>query len=217
MCPQKTKKNSKPSYRVSNNLPLAKSFKLPVQLPTTANHVYFTALLDSGAALNFINQGTVTKYHIPTKPCVPPIKVNAVNDTPIGTGITQQTVPIPLQIGLFHTDMISFYVIPAPRYEIILGYPWLALHDPLISWQNNEVVSWSTHCHANCLNVPLPKPCLTTSIESQETKAITPIPECYASFQEVVSKTKAEQLPPHREWDCAIDLLPNAMPPKSEV
>ncbi len=31
------------------------------------------------------------------------------------------------------------------------------------------------------------------------------------------SKTKATQLPPHQTWDCAIDLLPNAMPPKSKV
>ncbi|KAK3517125.1 hypothetical protein QTP86_004013, partial [Hemibagrus guttatus] len=38
-----------------------------------------------------------------------------------------------------------------------------------------------------------------------------------AELQEVFSKTKATQLPPHRPWDCAIDLLPNAMPPKSKI
>lgn len=31
------------------------------------------------------------------------------------------------------------------------------------------------------------------------------------------SKTKATELPPYWPWDCAIDLLPNAMPPKSKV
>ncbi|KAK3510668.1 hypothetical protein QTP70_012816 [Hemibagrus guttatus] len=36
-------------------------------------------------------------------------------------------------------------------------------------------------------------------------------------MREVFSKTKATQLPPHRPWDCTIDLLPNAMPPKSKV
>ena len=33
----------------------------------------------------------------------------------------------------------------------------------------------------------------------------------------VFSKTKAVQLPPHRPWDCAIELLPGTTPPKSQV
>lgn len=47
-------------------------------------------------------------------------------------------------------------------------------------------------------------------------KAVT-LPPCYDDLAEVFSKTKATQLPPHRSWDCSIDLLPNAMPPKSRV
>ncbi|KAL0165801.1 hypothetical protein M9458_037645 [Cirrhinus mrigala] len=31
------------------------------------------------------------------------------------------------------------------------------------------------------------------------------------------NKTKPTQLPPHHPWDCAIDLLPSAMPPKSRI
>ncbi|KAK3555967.1 hypothetical protein QTP86_029930, partial [Hemibagrus guttatus] len=50
-------------------------------------------------------------------------------------------------------------------------------------------------------------------VESPECKPVT-IPSCYQELQEVFSKTKATQLPPHHPWDCAIDLLPNAMPPK---
>ncbi len=61
------------------------------------------------------------------------------------------------------------------------------------------------------------KPCLTTSIESPNTTQTTEIPSCYEEFSEVFSKIKATQLPPHRPWDCAIDLLTNAMPPKSKV
>ncbi len=36
-------------------------------------------------------------------------------------------------------------------------------------------------------------------------------------ISDVFSKEKATQLPPHRPWDCAIDLLPNIQPPKSKV
>ncbi|KAL0148123.1 hypothetical protein M9458_056593 [Cirrhinus mrigala] len=68
----------------------------------------------------------------------------------------------------------------------------------------------------NCLPVK-PQRCLTTSIESPETQVKITIPTHYYDLSEVFSKTRATQLPPHRPWDCAIDLLPNAMPPKSRI
>ncbi|KAK3551728.1 hypothetical protein QTP70_023263 [Hemibagrus guttatus] len=39
----------------------------------------------------------------------------------------------------------------------------------------------------------------------------------YNDLSEVFSKEKAIHLPPHRPWDCAIDFLPNTMPPKSRI
>ncbi len=71
-------------------------------------------------------------------------------------------------------------------------------------------------CINHCFNLR-PQPCLTTSIESPETNKTVNIPSCYNDLSEVFRKTKAPHLPPHRPWDCAIDLLPNAMPPKSKV
>jgi len=56
-----------------------------------------------------------------------------------------------------------------------------------------------------------------TSIESPTSTKAVNIPPCYDDLAEVFSKTKATQLPPHRPWDCTIDLLPNAMPPKSKI
>ncbi|KAL0194378.1 hypothetical protein M9458_012674, partial [Cirrhinus mrigala] len=68
----------------------------------------------------------------------------------------------------------------------------------------------------NCFSAK-PQPCLTTSIESPETQVKVTIPAHYLDLKEVFSKAKATQLSPHRPWDCAIDLLQNAMPPKSKV
>ncbi|KAK3555047.1 hypothetical protein QTP86_006361 [Hemibagrus guttatus] len=100
--------------------------------------------------------------------------------------------------------------------EIILEYPWLSVHDPVISWYQGEITHWSQFCFSHCLGNTAIKSCLTTSVESPECKPVT-ILSCYQDLQEVFSKAKATQLPPHRPWDCAIDLLPNAMPPKSKV
>ncbi len=71
-------------------------------------------------------------------------------------------------------------------------------------------------CINHCFAIR-PQPCFTTSIESPETHKTINIPSCYNDLSEVFSKTKATRLPPHRPGDCAIELLPNAMPPKSKV
>ncbi|KAI2663454.1 Transposon Tf2-11 polyprotein [Labeo rohita] len=43
------------------------------------------------------------------------------------------------------------------------------------------------------------------------------IPAEYIAFQDVFSKQAATHLPPHRPWDCAIELLPGAQLPKGRV
>ncbi|KAI2647858.1 Transposon Tf2-9 polyprotein [Labeo rohita] len=193
-----------------------KSLTLPVTIRTDTLTLDLTAMIDSGAALNLINKDIVKKYNIPIQPCIPPIQIKAINDTLIDHGIHHQTRTVKLQIGLLHQESITLYVVDSPKYEVILGFPWLSIHDPDISWFQGELTHWSRFCMENCL-LAQPQPCLTTSIESPDTQVKITIPSHYQDLSEVFSKTKATQLPPHRPWDCAIDLLPNAMPPKSKV
>ncbi len=40
------------------------------------------------------------------------------------------------------------------------------------------------------------------------------LPSMYHDLAEAFSRSKATKLPPHRSYDCAIDFLPNATPPK---
>ncbi|KAK3557354.1 hypothetical protein QTP70_026572 [Hemibagrus guttatus] len=217
-CPLKTRGSINDNNRVSVDhlLRVNESLTALVKITTDQDSFDFTALIDSGSALNLIHQDLIKTCNIPIQPCNPPRKVNAVNNKPIGDGIRHQTLPVQLQVGLFHWETITFYVIDSPHHEIILGYPWLSVHDPVISWYQDEITHWSQFCFSHCLNNTIIKPCLTTSVESPECKPVT-IPSCYHDLQEVFSKTKATQLPPHRPWDCTIDLLPNAMPPKSKV
>ncbi|KAL0172725.1 hypothetical protein M9458_033036, partial [Cirrhinus mrigala] len=142
--------------------------------------------------------------------------IKAINDTLIDHGIHYQTKTVKLQVGLLHQENITLYVVDSPKYEVILGFPWLSIHDPAISWFQGELTRWSQFCMTNCFPIQ-PQPCLTTSIESPDTQVKITIPSYYQDLSEVFSKTKATQLPPHRPWDCAIDLLPNAMPTKSRV
>ncbi|KAL0177239.1 hypothetical protein M9458_026133, partial [Cirrhinus mrigala] len=92
---------------------------------------------------------------------------------------------------------------------IILGRPWLCRHRPELRWDPCDITRWSQQCHTQCLsNLPHPRPF----------PAFTPeIPVEYAAFQDVFSKQAATHLPPHRPWDCAINLLPGAQLPKGRV
>ncbi len=75
-------------------------------------------------------------------PCIPPINIIAINNQPIGGGITHQTAPVTVKIGIFHSETISLYVTSTPQHPIVLGNPWLAIHDPQISWNSKELTKW---------------------------------------------------------------------------
>ncbi|KAL0153008.1 hypothetical protein M9458_051687, partial [Cirrhinus mrigala] len=219
-CPHKTKKNPTLRYSVSTiELPNPKqrSFLLECELSVDTAIQCVSALVDSGSAVNVINQELTDKLKIHTLPCVPAINITTIDNGAIGSGITATTRPVTLHIGLFHKETITFHVVPSCKYQVILGHPGLAVHDPSISWNRGELTKWSTYCLNNCLTKTRTYPCLSTSVESPENQVQTPLPQVYSEFAEVFSKSKATQLPPHRPWDCAIELLPNMSPPKSKV
>ncbi len=108
--------------------------------------------------------------------------------------------------------------------DIIQGRPWLTLHSPEIRWETSEVIRWSKFCFQHCLK-EIPRPPLktpaaqvaSTRVERPESGVTSMIPSDYRAFQDVFCKQATTQLPPHRPWDCAIDLLPGYNLPKGRV
>src|SRR4029434_85666 len=78
-----------------------------------------------------------------------------------------------------NTEFLSFHLFNSPSHPIILGFPWLAKHNPHMNWVTGEVTGWD--------------------------------------LKEVFNKTRATSLPPHRSYDCAIDLLPGSSPPRGRL
>uniref|UniRef100_A0A3B1ID85 Gypsy retrotransposon integrase-like protein 1 n=1 Tax=Astyanax mexicanus TaxID=7994 RepID=A0A3B1ID85_ASTMX len=153
-------------------------------------------------------------YRYPFRLWTPHSRLKALDGRPLGKGtVSKQTVEIPLQVGLFHQETISFLIIESPDHPIILGFSWLAQHNPQISWKHGEIIKWSNYCYDHCLTIP----CLATTVESPDLLNTFSVPDCYQDLKEVFSKERATQLPPHRPWDCSIDLLPNSTPPRSRV
>ncbi|KAI3373892.1 hypothetical protein L3Q82_022461, partial [Scortum barcoo] len=61
------------------------------------------------------------------------------------------------------------------------------------------------------------KPDQTLEPAPDEIPDLEKVPQCYHDLREVFSKTKAMSLPPHRPWNCPIDLLPGAPIPKARL
>ncbi|KAK3542860.1 hypothetical protein QTP70_006130 [Hemibagrus guttatus] len=171
------------------------SLLVPVSLCVSNRGVSVSALIDSGAAVNLIDGALVERLGIPTFPCLPPLRITAIDSCPIGEGyLKHQTELLKFRVGLFHHERLAFYVTSSPANPVILGFLWLRRHDPQISWRTGELVRWSPACKEKCLR-------------DQE----------YAEFREVFSEERAARLPAHQPWDCAINLLPNASPPRGWV
>ncbi|QRW20813.1 Retrotransposable element Tf2 protein [Rhizoctonia solani] len=79
---------------------------------------------------------------------------------------------------------------------------WLKKHNPQILWEKHTLVFNSLYCSNNCLATPA----------VLELKAVEEIPVPYQEFARVFSEEESSKLPPHRPYDIAIELLPDAKP-----
>ncbi len=182
-------------------------------------------LVDSGASGNFISSLSLLQIKLPRLRCTTSYRISNIQGKPLSKGLVHHRTPeVTLRIGNFHTEQISFLVLEEATVDIVLGRPWLARHHPDIHWSSGEVLKWSESCFGKCLT-DLPTPGRTipsvsicsTTIESPVSHNSVQIPAAYRTFQDMFSKVAATRLPPHRPWDCAIDLLPGAKLPKGRV
>ena len=173
------------------------------------------ALIDSGAEENFLDSGFVAQWGIPTIQLKTPMVANALNGQRLAN-ITHVSTPVSLFLSGNHHEEMSFYVINSPNSPLVLGHPWLAKHNPHIDWRGMRIVGWSPSCLSNCLiqaQTRLPP----TSGSPEEFPDLSAVPREYMNLKTVFSKSRASSLPPHRPYDCCIDLLPGTSPPRGRL
>lgn len=104
-----------------------------------------------------------------------------------------------------HQETIDFFIFHSPLTPIVLGHPSLTQHNLQINWTEGTTLSWSLLCHVECLvsAVPAVSP---VSVFQEEPSDLSGVPEENHDLQVVFSHSWAASLPPHRPYDCSIDL-----------
>uniref|UniRef100_A0AAY4CER3 Gypsy retrotransposon integrase-like protein 1 n=3 Tax=Denticeps clupeoides TaxID=299321 RepID=A0AAY4CER3_9TELE len=196
-------------------MPPTSRLTLPAVLECHQRSISTTAFVDSGAAGNFIDHSFIRQHHIPLELLPNPLTITSVDGHPISAGpIIHRTVPLQLRLDS-HVEKIQFLVTKIITSPLLLGFPWLSLHEPHLSWSSGMVLEWGAHCHHHCL---LPQPSSSVSTNPEPSPPVLDnIPSCYHDLATVFSSAKAAQLPPHRPGDMAIDLLPGTTPPKGHL
>ncbi|KAI2647118.1 Transposon Tf2-6 polyprotein [Labeo rohita] len=182
-----------PTFMTSGEYSTANSFCL--NIPHISAELVFNSclfpvhvLVDSGVAGNFISSQCLTDFKIPEVASETFYQISTIQGTPLGNGcINRRTVELELILNGNHSERLTLLVLPKATVDVILGDPWLTRHSPHIDWCSGEILGSVT------------------------------IPSEYASYADVFSKEQATHLPPHRRWDCSIDLLPGARLPQGKI
>ena len=182
-------------------------------------------LVDSGADESLMDWGLVKRLGITTVPLTSPVDASAL-DGKLLFRVTHITEPVQVTIDDIHTETLRFHLFDSALHPIVLGLPWLLRHNPNIDWRSGNIMNWGSDCKVTCLASPgnsrqsvnqtdIPNR-VTTDIKSEYTD-LSRVPACYLDLKEVFDKTKATSLPPHRPYDCPIDLLPGAPIPRGRL
>ncbi|KAK3539464.1 hypothetical protein QTP70_008500 [Hemibagrus guttatus] len=189
------------------------------QSPITGVQVLF----DSGSYGNFISSHLLSACKVPCQRNPTHYQITTIQGKPLDKGLVQWKMPeLTLRIGCLHEEMLSLLVLKESAVDVVLGCPWLAKHQPNIRWNSGSIDQWSDYCIQHCLrSLPMHPPETavlgSTTIESPVSCTQLNLPGEYQDYQDVFSQMAATKLPPHRPWDCAIDLLPGAKLPKGRV
>ena len=170
-------------------------------------------LIDSGSDANIMDSNLARQLGVGQIPLPAPVSTNALDGRLLGT-VTHLTAPIRMLISGNHHETLQFHILPSPRHPLLLGFPWLRRHNPHLDWTTGAILGWSSSCHQVCLKqAAAPQ----TSARTSSSTDVLGVPAEYLDFREVFSKAKATSLPPHRPYDCAINLQPGATPPRGRL
>ncbi|CAJ0954229.1 unnamed protein product [Ranitomeya imitator] len=159
-----------------------------------------------GAALNLMDLEFARCCGFSLQPLQSPIPLRGIDATPLAKDKPQYWTQMTMYMAPAHQEDCRFLVLHNLHDVVVLGFPWLQEHNPVLDWKTMSVTSWG--CQGVHSDVPL------MSISSSPSSEV---PEFLSDFQDVFDEPKSSSLPPHRDCDCAINLIPGCKFPKGRL
>lgn len=123
---------------------------LPYSVDTGKEHLQTTALVDSGAnGIAFIDQTFVRNSGLPLLQLRKPRRLEVANGHQSAAGRITHLVRLPIEIQ-GHRESLPCFVTKLSQHPIVLGRPWMQIHDPTSSWRKNTLTFASSHCRQAC-------------------------------------------------------------------
>ena len=111
------------------------------------NGIEVTFLIDSGASECFLSTEFVERNKIKTKKTKEKLQIQLADGTVRGSNLIVDQACV---VFKDHAEFIDFSVISLPKYEAILGKPWLDRWNPVIDWKQNSL-AWKMGSRQICV------------------------------------------------------------------
>ncbi|KAK9399022.1 PEG10: Retrotransposon-derived protein PEG10, partial [Crotalus adamanteus] len=109
------------------------------------------------------------------------------------------TRPLHVHIGP-HVEEAVFYVATVSHFPVVLGVEWLRAHDLQIIWSSGAVRFPGKKCATHHLRV-----CAGNVATYVDLDLLAEL----GDYANVFGEKEVDQLPPHRSYDCLVDLVPD--------
>ncbi len=182
-------------------------------------------MVDSGATGNFMDHTTAIRHGFKLVRKERPYHLFALDGDAIGSKngqVTIQTDKLDMKTLRGHTEDIEFDVTNLGTHKLVLGMPWLSLHNPTIDWWKERITL--DHCQCGSDRKALDQDtnilkqeelCATLLTKEDPTQAsvLKRIPAAYKEYESLfLEGPKNEALPEHQPWDHEIPLEPGKTP-----
>ncbi|CAJ0935367.1 unnamed protein product [Ranitomeya imitator] len=201
-CPKRTKRFAR-SVTIGT---VQSKFLLSVTLICSLSSYSVMAFVDSGAALNLMDLEFARRCGFSLEPLQHPIPLRGIDATPLAKNKPQYWTQLTMCMAPAHQEDIRFLVLHNLHDVVVLGLPWLQVHNPVLDWKSMSVSGWG--CQGVHGDVPLLS--ISPSTPSE-------VPEFLSNYRDVFEEPKSGALPSHRDCDCAINLIPGSKFPKGRL
>ncbi|CAJ0968688.1 unnamed protein product, partial [Ranitomeya imitator] len=201
-CPKRTKQFARSAIIGT----VQSKFLLSATLICSLSSYSVMAFVDSGAALNLMDLEFARRCGFFLEPLQYPIPLRGIDATPLAKNKPQYWTQLTMCMAPAHQEDIRFLVLHNLHDVVVLGLPWLQVHNPVLDWKSMSVSSWG--CQGVHGDVPLLS--ISPSTPSE-------VPEFLSDYRDVFEEPKSGALPPHRDCDCAINLIPGSKFPKGRL